>query len=103
MRFKLVSYTQDGAHVGDSAHARVQPSVLPIERYVMQGLLLGWIAHADSLLNEVNVQHGHHGKGRRPLLSAGAGDWISNNSSAHGNTGFISSKIHVYDYAWWVD
>jgi hypothetical protein len=64
-----VAKAQDGALVGQAAHAGVQLGELAVQRHIVQALFHGQIAQAEPLLHAVNAQLGLRGKGRPTCLA----------------------------------
>ena len=70
--FEQVAKAQDGGLIGHLDQAGIKAGELAVQRRVVQGLFHGWIGQTEPLLQEVDVQHGLHSKGRTPAFGASA-------------------------------
>ena len=71
MRFEQVAKPQDGALVGQTRHAHVEPGELPIQRNIVQGFFHRRVGVPEELLQQVYAQHDLGCKRRTPGLAAG--------------------------------
>jgi len=69
--FEQAAKPQDGALVGQPAHAGVEPRKLAVQRRVVQSLFHGGVRQGEPLLHEVDAKQRLYAKGRPASLAGG--------------------------------
>jgi hypothetical protein len=92
--FEQVAKAQDGALIGEAVFPHIQSRELTKHRGVVQRFFHGGVRQVEPLLEESECAAWSTANGGRPPLVPGCGACgaISDTSSAHGTTRFISSR-----------